>query len=450
MDFPSELLLRDVRCFDGEQQGILRPITLLVGENSTGKTTFLGCYRVLHHIFSQGWDLGERPDVNFNLDPFLMGSFRNIARSNGSSSGYVNQFSIGMTLSPSSNGNGNPYKLLVTFGEQGSQPTISSLKFTFGEGDFFWLRETDDYGTVIETSELQVECEMSIFMVMRLVDILTRHATWRPTFRVLDNPSEFSPVFDCLDGFFKDREPFHIRVPDLPALIPIAPLRSKPKRTYDPVREIADPEGDHVPMLMMRLFSQEKREWLKLHDELVLFGRNSGLFSDMTINRHGDQMSDPFQLQVKIRSAKHFNIMDVGYGVSQSLPIIVDILNAPNAKGDDEVEKHVTFLLQEPEVHLHPRAQAELANLFAQSYKNMGIQFHIETHSDYIVDRIRLSVRKGIVNADDVSILYFDPIENGVRIHSMTLDDFGNLQGAPEGYRAFFLNEADEVLGFDA
>lgn len=449
MDFPSELLMRDVRCFDGEQRGILKPITLLVGENSTGKTTFLGCYSVLHHIFSRGWNLGQGPDVNFNVEPFLMGSYRDIARSSGNSNGYANDFTIGMTFSPSSNANGTPYKLSVTFEEHGSQPIISCLRFTFGEDDFFALSRMNDFGTIIATPEFQVQCDMSMFMVMRLVEIATRQATWRAAFWKDDSPPEFMTVFDCLDKFFQDREHFHIRLPNLPTLIPIAPLRSKPKRTYDPIREIASPEGDHVPMLMMRLFSQEKRQWQILHDELVEFGRESGLFSDVTINRHGAEMSDPFQLQVQIRLAKHFNIMDVGYGVSQGLPIIVDILSAPNEITEGKVEESVTFLLQEPEVHLHPRAQAELANLFAQSYKKLGNRFQIETHSDYIVDRIRISVRKGILNADDVSILYFDPTEDSVWIHSMTVDDVGNLQGAPEGYRAFFMKETDEVLGFD-
>ena len=73
MNQPTELILRDVRCFKGEQRGRLRPVTLLVGENSTGKTTFLACYSVLHRVFSGFWP-AVRPD--FNKEPFLMGSFR--------------------------------------------------------------------------------------------------------------------------------------------------------------------------------------------------------------------------------------------------------------------------------------------------------------------------------------------------------------------------------------
>ena len=232
-----------------------------------------------------------------------------------------------------------------------------------------------------------------------------------------------------------------LKLPHLADLIPVAPLRSKPKRTYDPVRETASAEGKHIPMLMMRLDRTNKKDWDSLHDDLVEFGRNAGLFSDVKVKRHGKQMSDPFQLQVKVRSGPHANIMDVGYGISQSLPILVDIMAARPREGR-------TFLLQQPEVHLHPRGQAQLASLFIGAFKKQGNRFLIETHSDYIVDRVRIAVRQGALKPDDVAILYFEPKGNAVSIHSMSLDADGNLHGAPAGYREFFLRETDRLLGF--
>ena len=231
-------------------------------------------------------------------------------------------------------------------------------------------------------------------------------------------------------------------------VIPIAPLRSKPKRTYDPVRETASPEGEHIPMLMMRLDRTDKNHWNSLRDSLLQFGHGSGLFADIKVKGHGKLMSDPFQLQVKVRSGPHANIMDVGYGVSQSLPILVDVLAAESGlhrRGGNER----TFLLQQPEVHLHPRGQAALASLLVKSFKKRGNRFLIETHSDYIVDRVRISVRKQILKPEDVSILYFEPKRNAVAIHSMTLDKYGNLQDAPDGYRDFFSKETDQLLGFE-
>ena len=197
-------------------------------------------------------------------------------------------------------------------------------------------------------------------------------------------------------------------------------------------------------MLMMRLAHTSTSRWKSLHDHLVKFGQDSGLLTDIKVKRHGKQMNDPFQLQVKVRSGSHANIMDVGYGVSQSLPILVDVLERFNPR------RKCAFLLQQPEVHLHPRGQAELASLFVQACKQSGNQFLIETHSDYIIDRVRISVRKGLLEPDDVSILYFEPEpkSSAVAIHNMTLDEHGNLLGMPKGYRDFFSKETDELLGF--
>ena len=163
------------------------------------------------------------------------------------------------------------------------------------------------------------------------------------------------------------------------------------------------------------------------------------MFTDIKVKTHGRQMSDPFQLQVKVRSATQANIMDVGYGVSQSLPILVDILS----------ERRQAFILQQPEVHLHPRGQAQLASLFVESVRKSKNRFLIETHSDYIVDRVRIHVRRGDLAAEDVSLLYFEPHGNAVRVCNMTLDEFGNLQDTPSGYREFFARETDRLLGFE-
>ena len=77
-------------------------------------------------------------------------------------------------------------------------------------------------------------------------------------------------------------------------------------------------------------------------------------------------MGNPFQLKVKVRGPNS-NIIDVGYGVSQILPILVRILDPPISPRPLIIEKGTPsfFLLQQPEVHLHPRAQAELSSLLA-------------------------------------------------------------------------------------
>ena len=81
-------MLKDVRCFEGEQKFNIRPLTLLVGENSTGKSTVLGCIQTLSYYFNFWW----RGNFDFNLEPYEMGAFADIARKIGGRGGKSNEF----------------------------------------------------------------------------------------------------------------------------------------------------------------------------------------------------------------------------------------------------------------------------------------------------------------------------------------------------------------------
>jgi len=189
-------------------------------------------------------------------------------------------------------------------------------------------------------------------------------------------------------------------------------------------------------MILAKSYGSAK--WKMMRDSLEGFGKASGLFKHIEIKRLGKQESSPFQVMVKI-AGPPFNLVDVGYGVSQILPIIVDILRA---------EKNTLFLLQQPEVHLHPRAQAELASLLGALVKSEKKRFIVETHSDYLLDRVRMDIRDGKgITPKDVSILYFERTASGVEVHQLSLDERGNILDAPPGYRRFFLDEEYRLLG---
>ena len=106
------------------------------------------------------------------------------------------------------------------------------------------------------------------------------------------------------------------------------------------------------------------------------------------------------------------------------------------------------FLLQQPEVHLHPSAQAALGSLLCQ-IAGTDRQLVVETHSDHLLDRIRMDVRDGKshLTPDDVSILFFERTGLDVRIHSLRIDQEGNVRHVPDGYRRFFLQETQRSLG---
>ena len=373
-----------------------------------------------------------------------MGSFRDIVRSQRGRGGRIDEFTLGFAITSVYRKQTPPYVVRVSFSEQGSQPIVSSVRYEFSDKVSMSLRRGNNPDQLIfKTPTFNATLDYNLDEYWTYVlDELCRN--------------EEETMSDDSEGEKRARKFISSLIPSDPKtgrrrrfgniwshhfaqLVPISPLRSKPKRTYDPISEDASPEGEHIPMLMMRLNRTDRNRWGALHDDLVAFGEASGLFSDIAVRRHGEQMSDPFQLQIKVRSGSRANIMDVGYGVSQSLPILVDARS----------RKRCTFLMQQPEVHLHPRAQAELATLFVESVNRQSNQFVIETHSDHIVDRIRILIKKGVAKPDDISILYFSPKGSTVSIHNISLDDKGNFRDVPEGYRDFFIRESDSLLGFE-
>ncbi|MCY4314053.1 MAG: AAA family ATPase [Gammaproteobacteria bacterium] len=464
MPQPEQLVWEDVRWFQGGQRGSVRPITLLVGENSTGKSTFLACFSILHQMLHPYRSRDEAlPD--FNQEPFSMGSFRDIVRSRQGPTGRINAFKLGISL-PSHKQIRDmlPSEIVFTFEERGSQPVPKSCLYRFGPTEFINIRRNEeDYNAVvaIPDREVYIRLDPADFPIFLLgFEYLIFAEKWFS--REFPNAEPItSYLHKLLNLSDSDKRKEHLSYHKYELLssfattiVPVAPLRAKPKRTYDPVSEVDSPGGEHIPMLMMRLDHVEKNRWQSLHDELVEFGKDSGLFSDIKVRRHGKQIHDPFQLQVKSQSGAYSNIMDVGYGVSQSLPILVELLSE-DGRGSRSLKASrrygKTFLLQQPEVHLHPKGQAELANLFAKvvNKKASCNRFLIETHSDYIVDRIRILVRKKQLKPEDVSIIFFEPKNNKVQMHNIVLDKFGNIENAPDSYRSFFLRETDRLLGLN-
>ena len=446
MPVPDALLLREVRCFRGAQRVRLRPLTLLVGENSTGKTTLLGCYAALHGLLA---DRIESPRPDFQREPFAMGSFRDLVRSRRGREGALREFAVGFRVPK--RGDGAPaYEVVATFTERGAAPAPTCWRYEFGSRGFLEFRRVaDDRTTVsIEGRTAEVDFPFDLHGLVSLVSPFDPRGSMVPG---LAPVREFVGKLDPAGGVPGARTGGFL-LPGWGPVAAVAPLRTRPRRTYDPARETPDPEGAEVPMLLRRLDHSDAERWQSLRGDLVAFGKASGLFSDIRVKRHGRHLSDPFQLQVRAHSGYHANLKDVGYGVSQSLPILVGLLGpawdrAPTRRADDRHSP--VFLLQQPEAHLHPRGQAELASLFVESARKRGHHFLIETHSDHLVDRIRISVRQQKIAADQVSILYFEPKKNAVSIHDIRLDEYGNLDNAPPGYRDFFLRETDTLLGLE-
>lgn len=128
--------------------------------------------------------------------------------------------------------------------------------------------------------------------------------------------------------------------------------------------------------------------------------------------------------------------VNVGFGISYSLPVIIALLKA---KPDDLV------ILENPEAHLHPQGQRKVGELIARAAEG-GVQVIVETHSDHILNGIRLAVKQKLLNKENVKLYYFCiKAKDGTTMHTFEepkLDDNGRLNFWPEG----FFDEWDNTL----
>ena len=448
----EKITLKNFRCFREEQTVRLTPLTLLVGENSTGKTSFMALIRALLLAAFQH----DIPD--FKKEPYDLGSFDEIAHYRGGRGSRASTFEVGFEFTPRHPIKGmdvatGSCRFEVDFGKKGTVPFPVRRRLSRKN---HWL----EYSLQNDGSWLLYFSTANNRWQIKLPELHTQFDDgWIPTFdftigfllnRLRDDEKDLIKYVAPLDGFDPPTTEELDLIVDVSmstlnqnqVLYAGAPIRFKPHRTNDPSRTAPDPEGDYVPMYLANLYFQNKKTWATLKEHLENFGKVAGLFDEITIKPLGKRDSEPFQVQVRKFDGRlkgpPRNLIDVGYGVSQVLPVLTELLRQ---------DAPPMFLLQQPEVHLHPSAQAALGSLFCQ-VASAKRQLVVETHSDHLLDRVRMDIRDGTtkLKPEDVSILYFERGELDVRIHSLRIDEEGNVLGAPEGYRRFFMEEVQRSL----
>ena len=134
-----------------------------------------------------------------------------------------------------------------------------------------------------------------------------------------------------------------------------------------------------------------------------------------------------YQFDIIGSKTNSFRPKNVGFGISYVLPIVLALLT---------VEEGKITIIENPESHIHPRGQAELGKLIALAAQT-GAQIFVETHSDHILNGIRVAVKEKNIDKENVNILYFDKTTNEkesyTNIHKLRVDINGTLSAEPEG-----------------
>ncbi len=178
------------------------------------------------------------------------------------------------------------------------------------------------------------------------------------------------------------------------------------------------------------------------YESLIDVLRSVGVLYDIEPMRIG---GGQFKVGVAIhKDGPKASLSDVGFGISQLLPVIV---------GDIELGEQSTLFTAQPEIHLHPNAQANLADYLVGQI-NKGKNYVIETHSEYLLNRIRLAIVKEKLKEEDVRVYYLSQKKDNSKLYPIRFTKTGKIEGAPkdffETYMIDVMNIAMEAVGNEA
>jgi hypothetical protein len=407
----------------------IRSCNFLVGENSTGKSSFLSLFRLL-----------SRPELFVSTGISIADDDSPSAFSDLVSAWSPDKtfFDLGLLdISLPTDGKPRVQFWLYRFVELEASPVVhlfvqrrlnteTHLRFT--------KRSTEFQKVDLTTSPANEQNAVAAFLAAAdalgnqegSFEKLPKYFSGYPPIGLA-----LSVVSSVLSKKETSKREFHLEMPTPRELTWIAPIRTRPQRIYDGLSRDYSAEGTHTPFVLKQHL-KSKQFIAKLKE----FGETSGLFEVVGTHTFGKGARNPFEVLIQIKG-EQFNIENVGYGVSQVMPLVVEFLARKEGR---------RFAVQQPEVHLHPRAQAALGSLLFYLCTERRQSFIVETHSDFMIDRYRLEMN-GADKSPDSQILFFDRSETGNRISSIPIDGRGRYPAdQPSAFRDFFVREEMRML----
>ena len=216
----------------------------------------------------------------------------------------------------------------------------------------------------------------------------------------------------------------------------LAPLREYPKRIYLWSGENPQDIGKQGASAFSALLSSNKKH-PQVQTAVAKALKELGLIDSFRLNSIAENRGYYEVLVKRSPNSAEVLITDVGFGVSQVLPILVLCYYAP---------KGATLIFEQPEIHLHPSVQAGLADIYIEVIKTRNIQIIIESHSEHLLRRLqrRMAEEKDGFTNDDAALYFCKMNDQGdSELVTLDIDDYGNICNYPEG---FFGDEMGDLV----
>jgi predicted ATPase len=227
----------------------------------------------------------------------------------------------------------------------------------------------------------------------------------------------------------------------------LGPLRESPHRNYVWSGESPEDVGYRGERVIAALLSAQDRQLnfapkqrLKSFEELTAdWLKELGLLSQFSAQPIGRNRKE-YEVVVKTPGGlEEVNLTDVGFGVSQVLPVVVEGFYAQPSS---------TVIFEHPEIHLHPKAQASLADLMIAAVHARedgvprGTQVIVESHSEHFLRRLQRRIAEQVLRTDEAALYFCEASAEGASITELSVDLFGNISNWP---RHFFGDDMGDL-----
>ena len=387
----------------------LKDVNFLVGDNSTGKTTVMNLLYIIDH----------------NLVPFQMnlnkevklGGFDDIVNKYSADKSY---FAFGCEKVR----NGRRSYHCWRFKNRKGTSVLDEYKFSVkGKTVYLRFKNDDNFDVLSQMQDLSFK------------DWLMSNNEAGLT-KVDENSDEMRHIM--IDMIFNS-EGDSMKAIKENEILRFTPVRANAKSYYDMFERDFSPEGTHIATFLKTCLERKNKKSETIIKTLNDFGKESSLFEGIEVEQLSDSSSSPFSLDMKYGKIK-VNISNVGFGVSQVMPLVVEMLR----------RKKTMIAIPQPEVHLHPKAQCAFGTLVFRNWQDNNNQYLLETHSEYMINRFRYEM----LNSEKApkgkaQVLFFERNEDGNVITSMPIGENGKFDcEIPDSYGDFFVDEELKMLVF--
>ncbi len=215
----------------------------------------------------------------------------------------------------------------------------------------------------------------------------------------------------------------------------LGPLREWPHRQYAWSGQEPGDVGKRGELAIAALLGARKKgrdisrgrgqKKQTLEERVAIWLKELGLIHSFRLLQIGER-EDLFEVRVKkTASAAEVLLTEVGFGVSQILPVLTLCYFVPEGS---------VLLLEQPEIHLHPAVQAGLADVFIDAIKFRKIQIVLESHSEYLLKRLLRRIAEEALDSENVKLYFCEFREERSHLLPLEVDAFGFVKNWPQGF----------------